>query len=635
MNAVNPLPESNRRFMSGNEAVARGAWNAGCKVIAAYPGTPSTEILEYASRLPDMYSEWSVNEKVSLEVAIGASLAGSRALCAMKHVGLNVASDALMTQTLIGAIGGLVIAVADDVGLSSSQNEQDSRFWGRFAHVPVLEPSDAQEAYDLTRFAFQLSEQFSTPVILRLTTRICHVKGVVTPGEHRPPELSGTGFQKDPKRYVMTPGNAIHRIPLMYEREAEMKAYSEESELNFVQAGSDPRVGFISSGPVFMHLQEAYPQFSALKLGLSYPVPVEMIRAFASQVEQLVVAEEVEPILETELKAAGIEVLGKDILPRIGELAPQVLRPAISRLLGEEVVDEAPPVPPPVTKSESDAPAVDLNPGIGLFPRPPTMCAACPHLGIYYCLSKIRNTAISGDIGCYTLGAGHPWNALDTTICMGASMGVALGLDKGRVDADKNKKIIAVIGDSTFMHMGMQGLLDITYNRGNVTILLLDNRAVGMTGGQDNPGSGRDIHGDDAPRVDFRKLCEALGVKKERIHEVNPYELPNLFKALREEVKVEDTSVVITNQPCVLVDFYKLKPPFTVEDEKCTGCKNCLDLGCPAIFVTRRETVVKPNGKEKELAFVRIESGACTGCDLCPKTCGPDAIVPIENFVRQ
>ncbi|MES9843513.1 MAG: thiamine pyrophosphate-dependent enzyme [Candidatus Sedimenticola sp. 6PFRAG5] len=629
MSAVNPLPATDRRFMSGNEAVARGAWEAGCRVAAAYPGTPSTEILEYASQFDDMYSEWSINEKVSLEVAIGASLAGSRAICAMKHVGLNVASDALMTQTLIGVGGGLVIAVADDVGLSSSQNEQDSRFWGRFAHVPVLEPADSQEAYEMTQYAFELSEQFDTPVILRMTTRICHVKGVVTPGERKEFELAD-GFKKDPSRMVMTPSNAKHRIPMMHAREEEMKKFTEGHELNVVQDGSDKRIGFVVSGPTYMHVQEAYPEMPLIKLGLSYPVPMEQIREFSTQVDQLVLVEEVEPILETEIKAAGITVLGKEVLPRIGELAANVLRPAIGKLLGEEVPEQAP-------VAETKAPEVQLqiNPADNLFPRPPTMCVACPHLGIYYCLSKIPKTSISGDIGCYTLGAGHPWNALDTTICMGASMGVALGLDKGRVEADKDKKIIAVIGDSTFMHMGMQGLLDITYNRGNVTILLLDNRAVGMTGGQYNPASGRDIHGEESLRVDFPKICEAMGVKPERIHEVNPYELPSLFKTLRTETKVEDTSVIITNQPCVLVDFYKHQPAFTVIEDECTGCKNCLDLGCPAISVTRRETVVKPNGKEKELAFVKIDSQACTGCDLCPKTCGPDAIVPLEGFSRQ
>jgi indolepyruvate ferredoxin oxidoreductase alpha subunit len=622
---------SERRLMSGNEAVARGAWEAGCRVAAAYPGTPSTEILEYASQYQEIYSEWSINEKVSLEVAVGASLAGSRSLCAMKHVGLNVASDALMTQTLIGVNAGLVIAVADDVGLSSSQNEQDSRFWGRFAHVPILEPADAQEAYQMTRYAFELSEQFSVPVILRLTTRICHVKGVVK-ADQRSESVKSEGFQRDVSRMVMTPANARHRIPLMFEREEQMRPFSESHPLNFTVEGEERRIGFVTSGPCFMHVQEAYPQFPVLKIGLSQPLPIEMIRHFAATVDQLVVVEEVEPVMENEIKAAAIAVLGKEILPRIGELAPNVLRPAIGKLLGE-VAEEAVVEPPP--QQGSTAPTTPTAvPQPTLFPRPPTMCVACPHLGIYYSLSKIKNTIIAGDIGCYTLGAGHPWNALDTTISMGASMGVALGLDKGRVEADRDKKIIAVIGDSTFMHMGMQGLLDITYNRGNVTILLLDNRAVGMTGGQYNPASGRDIHGAESLRVDFRKMCEAMGVKPERIHEVNPYELPTLFKALRTETKTNDTSVIITNQPCVLVDFYIQKPPLTV-NEACTGCKNCLDVGCPAISVTRRETVVKPNGKERELAFVKIDSQACTGCDLCTETCGPDAIVPLEGVVRQ
>ena len=618
--------------MSGNEAVAHGAWEAGCRVAAAYPGTPSTEILEYASQYPEMYSEWSINEKVSLEVAIGASLAGSRAMCAMKHVGLNVASDALMSETLIGVGGGLVIAVADDVGLSSSQNEQDSRFWGRFAHVPILEPADAQEAYAFTVFAFELSERFGTPVILRLTTRICHVKGVVVATGARQEFALAQGFVKDPAQWVMIPGNARTRIPLMFEREERLRQYSGECELNFFEPGADKRVGYVTSGPTYMHVKESFPDSPLIKLGLSYPPPMQLIRSLADQVEQLVVVEEVEPLLETEIKAAGIQVLGKQILPRAGELSPSVLRPIIADLLGE-ALPKTPAATTPATGSQELK--LENVAGKELFPRPPTMCVACPHLGIYYCLSKIRNTTISGDIGCYTLGSGQPGDDLDTCDCMVASMGIALGLDKGRVEADRNKKIIAVIGDSTFMHMGMQGLLDITYNEGNVTILLLDNRAVGMTGGQNNPASGLDIHGKEALQVDFRKLVEALGVKPERIHEVNPYELPVLFKALREEVKIADTSVIITNQPCVLIDYYGAKPPYTVDDDKCTGCKNCLDVGCPAIHVTRRETVLKPNGQEKELAFVRIDNQVCTGCDLCPNTCGPDAIVPMQGFTRQ
>jgi indolepyruvate ferredoxin oxidoreductase alpha subunit len=577
--------------MSGNEAVARGAWEAGCRVAAAYPGTPRRKSSNTQRRYADLYSEWSVNEKVALEVAIGASLAGSRALCAMKHVGLNVASDALMTQTLIGVGGGLVVAVADDVGLSSSQNEQDSRHWGRFAHLPVLEPADAQEAYEMTREAFALSEQFDTPVILRLTTRICHVKGVVMTGERE--ERPVQGFQKNPARMVMTPMNAGRRIPLMLAREEQLRAFAEVTDLNRIEEGQDKRVGFVTSGPTYLHVLEAFPDAPLVKLGFSYPPPLGLIRALAAQVEQLVVVEEVEPLLEQEIRAAGIPVHGKDLLPRMGELAPHILRPAIRAFLGEPAELEPTPKRP-----------LAFTTPVQVFPRPPTMCVACPHLGIYYCLSKIKNTQIAGDIGCYTLGAGHPWNALDTCISMGASMGVALGLDKGRSAADKDKRVLAVIGDSTFLHMGMQGLLDIVYNRGNVTILLLDNRAVGMTGGQEHPGTGRDIHGLEAPKINFRKLVEALGVKPERVHEVNPYELPVLFKALREEVKVEDTSVIITNQPCVLTERYRNKPPYAVDEEKCTGCSNCLAVGCPAIAVTRRETVVKPNGTEKELTFV-------------------------------
>jgi indolepyruvate ferredoxin oxidoreductase alpha subunit len=615
MAAVMPAPSQSRLLLSGNEAVARAVWEAGCRVAAAYPGTPSTEMLEVISTYPDIYAEWSVNEKVSLEVAIGAAFAGSRAFCAMKHVGMNVASDALMTLTLTGVVGGLVIAIADDVGLSSSQNEQDSRYWGRFAHVPIFEPADSQEAYEMTKLAFDFSERFQVPVILRMTTRINHVKGLVTVGE-RQAHAAG-GFKKEPARWVMTPAGAGKRIPLMFERDKVLRAEAEVSPLNVLDTGSDRRVGFIASGPAWMHVRESFPDASVLKLGFSCPVPLDRIRAFAATVDKLVVVEEVEPLIENELKAAGIACHGKDILPRQGELAPNVLKPAIAGLLGE-AVPAAVPAPLPI------APAT-------VFPRPPTMCVACPHLGVYYTLSQIRNLTISGDIGCYTLGAGHPWNALDTTISMGASMGIALGLDKGRGESDKDKRILAVIGDSTFLHMGMQGLLDIVYNGGNVTVLLLDNRAVGMTGGQANPASGRDIHGKEAPRVDFAKLVESLGVRKERIHVVDPYQLPVLFKTIREEIKIPEVSVIITDQPCVLIDDYKKQKPYAVIDDKCTGCGNCVEVGCPAIHVSRREKAIKPSGKEVELQFVRIETAACTGCGLCVQPCAPDAIVHAES----
>jgi len=610
MAAVLPAPAASRLFLSGNEAVARAVWEAGVKVAAAYPGTPSTEMLEVIATYPDLYAEWSVNEKVSLEVAIGAAYAGSRAFCCMKHVGMNVAADALMTLTLTGVSGGLVIAIADDVGLSSSQNEQDSRYWGRFAHVPVFEPADSQEAYAMTLEAYELSERFQVPVILRMTTRINHVKSIVTVGE-RVPHV-GAGFRKDPARYVMVPGNAGKRIPLMFQRERDLRTLAETSPLNVIEPGSDRRVGFITSGPAYMHVRESFPDAPVLKLGFSCPAPFEKCRELAAMVDQVVVVEEVEPLLETELKAQGIAVIGKDILPLQGELSPAVLKPAIARLLGEAL------------------PAVQSAAALQVFPRPPTMCVACPHLGVYYTLSQVRNLNISGDIGCYTLGAGHPWQAMDTCVSMGASMGIAHGMDKGRGESDKDKRVVAVIGDSTFLHMGMQGLLDMVYNKGNVTVLLLDNRAVGMTGGQDNPGNGRDIHGDEAPRVDFAKLVSALGVRDERIHVVNPYELPVLFKTIREEVKVPEVSVIITDQPCVLIkDYHKLKP-YAVDEDKCTGCGNCIDVGCPAIHVTRRGKEVKASGREVDLAFVRIESSVCTGCGLCLQPCAPKAI---EHYV--
>ena len=602
-----PAPAGSRLLMSGNEAIARAVWDAGVRVAAAYPGTPSTEILENIARYPDLYAEWSVNEKVSLEVAIGASVTGARSFCAMKHVGLNVAADALMTLTLTGVVGGLVIAVADDVGFSSSQNEQDSRFWGRFAHLPIVEPADSQEAYDMTRAAFALSEKFNTPVILRLTTRVCHVKCLLDVGE-RETGRAAEGFVKNPSRWVMVPANAQKRVPEVFAREKALAEESETSALNRLEPGSDKRVGFITSGPAYMHVRETFPDAPVLKLGLSYPVPMNKVRALAGEVETLVIVEETEQLMETEIRAAGIAARGKDLLPAAGELPPRVLKKHLAPLFPEFPLIENAPAALPV------------------FPRPPTMCVACPHLGVYYTLSQLKNVTIAGDIGCYTLGAGHPWNALDTTICMGASMGMALGMDKGRGPADEKKNIVAVIGDSTFMHMGMQGLLDIAYNQGNVTVLLLDNRTVGMTGGQDNPASGRDIHGEEAPRVDFAKVVESLGIAPEHIRVLDPYILPVLFKTIREEIKYEGPSVIITNRPCVLIDEYETQPAYEVIDSACTGCGNCIEIGCPAIHVTRREKAVKPSGKEVELAFASIETAACTGCGLCLQPCAPDAI---------
>jgi indolepyruvate ferredoxin oxidoreductase alpha subunit len=506
MAAVMPAPAASRLLMSGNEAVARAVWESGTKVCAGYPGTPATEMLEQLSTYPDLYTEWSVNEKVSLEVAIGASMMGARAFCAMKHVGLNVAADPLMTCPLTGAEGGLVIAVADDVGMSSSQNEQDSRFYGRFAHVPILEPADSQEAYDMARYAFELSEEYQVPVILRLTARICHVKGLVKVGERvaHPPK----GFTKNAERWVMVPGHAKRRIPLMLAREQELKRLSDKTPLNVHRAGQRPprrlrhqRAGLHARARIVSRRAgaEARPVVS-LAAGEGggagrdgrHPGRGRGGRAAAGDRAEGRRLQRARQGLPAAHRRAGA-----------GGAAPAVEKPA-AQGVGTRAGGGPGSVPPP------------------LFPRPPTLCASCPHMGIYYTLSQLKNLTIAGDIGCYTLGAGHPWNSLDSTICMGASMGVALGMDKGRGEADKNKKILAVIGDSTFMHMGMQGLLDITWNRGNVTVLLLDNGTVGMTGGQNTPANGRDIRGLAAPRIDFPKLIEALGVKKERITSSTP-----------------------------------------------------------------------------------------------------------------
>ncbi len=608
--AVQASPQS-RLLLSGNDAIARGVWEAGARIATAYPGTPSTEILESLSLYPDLYAEWSVNEKVALEVAIGGAMSGARSFCAMKHVGMNVASDAFMTVTVAGVVGGLVIAVADDVGLSSSQNEQDSRYWGRFAHVPILEPADSQEAYEMAKYAFELSESYNTPVILRLTTRVCHVKAVVEVGERSPHAI--TGFTPDAKRWVMTPGNAKGRLPDQIAREGKLQTLAEASPFNRLEPGSDRRIGFITAGPAYMHVRESFPDAPVLKLGFTYPVPVALAEKLAGLADKIVVVEETEPLMERDLKAAGLKVHGKDLLPRLGELTPDILIPAIKGFLGD-------PVPP-----------ASAYPKFEPFPRPPTMCAACPHMGVYYSLARMRKKVqISGDIGCYTLGAGHPWNALDSTISMGASMGIALGMDKARSEETKDKAVIAVIGDSTFLHMGMQGLLDIVYNRGNVTALILDNRTTGMTGGQHHAGTGKGLKGGDAPRVDFVKLVEALGVKPERIRKIDPYMLPVVFKTIKEETEIAEPSVIITDRPCVLSEFYEKIKPYRVVDEDCTGCGNCVNVGCPAITVKRSESKVRADGKVNQLKFTTIDTAMCTGCHMCVESCGPKAIVPAQ-----
>jgi indolepyruvate ferredoxin oxidoreductase alpha subunit len=600
-------------FLSGNQAVARGAWEAGVELAAAYPGTPSTEILQTLAGMPGIYAEWSTNEKVALEVALGASMTGRRALTAMKHVGLNVAADSLMTMGLVGVKAGLVIAVSDDIGFSSSQNEQDSRFWGRFVHLPVLEPADAAEAYAMTREAFALSERHQVPVLLRLTTRVSHVKRTLSPaGERQAPDAAGHGYTRDVKRWIITPNHVGERIRVRAQRDAAMAEEAAMSAWNVLEPGADARVGFVVSGPAYHAVREAFPRAPVLKLGFSHPLPVALARRLAERAERIVVVEESEPIVEGELKAAGLAVHGKDLLPAQGEMTAPVLERALARLLA--------PAP-------AGAPQEPKKPQ-AVFPRPPTLCAGCPYMGVYFWLGQLKDAVICGDIGCYTLGCGEPWNAMDSIISMGASLGVAHGMAKAFAGDPKAKPILAVIGDSTFLHTGMPALANIAYQGANVTVLLLDNRATAMTGGQDNPGTGHRLDGSEVPPLDFAKIVEALGVRPERIRVADPYELPVFFKVLREELKAPEPSVIIANRPCVLSRDFERRRPLAVRDEQCNGCARCLDVGCPAITVRRREREVRTSGKVVDLAWVKIERALCTGCDLCAKACARGAIVP-------
>jgi len=586
-----------REFLSGNEATARGAWEAGVEVAAAYPGTPSTEILETLAGLPGVYAEWSTNEKVALEVAFGASLTGRRAITAMKHVGLNVASDSLMTLGLVGAKAGLVIAVSDDIGFSSSQNEQDSRFWGRFVHLPVLEPADAADAYAMARDAFSISERHQVPVLLRLTTRVSHVKRTLSTAEREAPDASRHGYNRDVERWIITPNHVGKRLELRAQRDAALAQESATSRWNILEHGADRKVGFVVSGAAYHVVREAFPQASILKLGFSHPLPLALARELAASVEQVMVVEESEPLVETELSAAGIAVHGRKWLPPHGEITAPALERGVALMLG----DQQPAAPKVLPKK--------------VFPRPPTLCAGCPYMGVYFWLGQLKDAVICGDIGCYTLGCGEPWNAMDSIISMGASLGVAHGMAKSFASNGAAKPVLAVIGDSTFLHSGMPALANIAHHGANVTVLLLDNRVAAMTGGQDTP------------RLDFAQLVTALGVRPERVRTVDPYELPAFSKVLREEIKASEPSVIIAERPCVLSRDFVRRRPLVVIDDKCNGCARCLEVGCPAITVTRREHETRPSGKVVERAWVRIENGLCTGCDVCAKACARGAMV--------
>ena len=558
-----------KKLLIGNQAVAAGLYDGGLQVVSSYPGTPSTEITEFLAKYDDIHSEWAPNEKVACEVAFGASLAGARSACAMKHVGLNVAADPLFTLSYTGVNGGMVICVADDPAMHSSQNEQDSRHYAMAAKVPMLEPSDSAEAYAFSKAAFELSEQYDTPVLLRMCTRIAHSQSSVDVGERV--EVPVKEYVKNPQKYIMMPGNAIQRHPVVEQRTAALQAYAEDCPFNTVEMNSD-EVGVITSGCSYLYVKEALgDSVSILKIGMPYPLPVESIK---------------DPVIETHVRALGIDVVGKDVFSLLGEFSQKTVADAFGKEANASVC----------------ADSVIPN-------RPPMMCAGCPHRGLFYTLAKNKITAL-GDIGCYTLGAVPPLNALDSTLCMGASVSGLHGFNLAR-GAEAEKKSVAVIGDSTFMHSGMTGLVDVAYNATNSTVIILDNSITGMTGHQQNPTTGYNIKGDPAAKVDLEALCRALGINRVRV--VDPYDLKQCDTVIKEELAVEEPSVIISRRPCVLLKSVKPLPPLKVEADKCKSCKRCMTLGCPAISMKDGKAVV--------------DNTLCVGCGVCKQLCAFDAIV--------
>ncbi|MBQ5743237.1 MAG: indolepyruvate ferredoxin oxidoreductase subunit alpha [Clostridia bacterium] len=571
-----------KKLLIGNQAVAEGLHDGGLGVVSSYPGTPSTEITEFLSKFDDIHSEWAPNEKVATEVAFGASLAGARSACAMKHVGLNVAADPLFTLSYTGVNGGMVICVADDPAMHSSQNEQDSRHYAIAAKVPMLEPADSQEAYTFAKAAFELSERFDTPVLLRICTRIAHSQSIVETEEKIPAVLKD--YVKDGAKYIMMPGNAIRRHPMVEARTEAIRELAEHCAFNTVEMNSD-EIGIITSGCSYLYVKEVMgDKASILKIGMPHPLPVNLIKDFASKVKKLYVIEELDPIIETHVRALGIDVVGKEIFSLLGEFSQKTIREAFDLPAKEFVA------------SDSDIPN-----------RPPMMCAGCPHRGMFYTLAKNKITVL-GDIGCYTLGAVPPLSALDSTLCMGASVSGLHGFNAARKEAET--KSVAVIGDSTFMHSGMTGLVNVAYNGTNSTTIILDNSITGMTGHQQNPTTGYNIKGDPAAKVDLEALCKALGIQRVRV--VDPYDLKACETAVKEELAAEEPSVIISRRPCVLLKSVKPKAPLTVVADKCKSCKRCMGLGCPAISMK--------NGKAK------IDATLCVGCGVCDQLCAFDAI---------
>lgn len=572
-----------KELMIGNAAVARGLYEAGCQIVSSYPGTPSTEITEFAAEYDEMYCEWAPNEKVAMEAAFGASLKGVRTACAMKHVGLNVAADPLFTLSYTGVTGGLLICVADDPGMHSSQNEQDSRHYAIGAKVPMLEPADSAECKEFAKLGFEISESFDTPCMLRVCTRIAHAQSIVEQEDRIVPEVKP--YEKNPAKYIMMPGNAIRRHPIVEERTQKLIEYAETSPINRVEMG-DTKIGIITSGANYQYVKEVFgDKASVLKLGMVHPLPVQKIRDFAAAVEKLYIVEELDGIIETHCKNIGVECIGKELFTPLGEYSQK----SIAAVFG---------MPEKASVSADTA----------IPNRPPVMCAGCPHRGMYYVLAKNKITVL-GDIGCYTLGAVPPLCALDSTLCMGASISGLHGFNKAG-GAETEGKTVAVIGDSTFMHSGMTGLANIAYNGSNSTVLILDNSITGMTGHQQNPTTGYNIKGDPATKIDLEALCHALGINRVRV--VDPYNLDECEKAVKEELAVNEPSVIISRRPCVLLKSVKAKPPVKVDADKCRSCKKCMKMGCPAIHME--------NGK------AAIDNTLCVGCGVCEQLCPFGAI---------
>lgn len=582
-----------KKLLLGNEAVARGLYEAGVRVVSSYPGTPSTEITESVSKYEEIYSEWAPNEKVAFEVAIGASFGGARSFCAMKHVGLNVAADPLYTASYIGVNGGMVCAVADDPGMHSSQNEQDSRRHAIAAKVPMLEPSDSQEALDFTKIAYDLSERFDAPILLRLSTRISHSRSLVTLQGRN--EIGVREYKRDVMKNVMMPAMARKAHAKVEARNASLTEWADteafELGVNRLELFSD-EIGVIAAGSTYAYAREALGEgASYLKLGIVNPLPVNAIIEFAKKVKKIYVIEELDDIIETHCIKLGVKVIGREVFPPLGEYNQAIIAKAILNKENEfNFVD-------------CDVPA-----------RPPVLCPGCPHRGLYYALKGL-NLYVSGDIGCYTLGAQAPLSMMDTCVCMGASVSALHGYNTAR-GSEAAKKSIAVIGDSTFIHSGITGLIDIVYNKGISTVIVLDNSITGMTGHQNNPLNGKTIKGDPTTAVDLEALAKAIGINRVRV--VDPFDIKGTKAAVEEELQAEEPSLVISRRPCALLKSVKHEPALAVDQSKCVGCKACLKVGCPAISQKKQE-----NGKTK--AF--IDPNQCLGCGVCIETCRLDAIV--------